>query len=87
MSEAGGLSLNPRTQPNAKVVLRFEMDTIVALHTCPHPLHPGGADYPRADIGYRLFVAPPVLDTDPCRTACEENERGFRNNELMHLGR
>ena len=83
--EAGTLSLNQRVQPGARVVLRFEMDTIVVLHTCPHPLLQAQA-YPRCDINYRLYTVPPAAADDPCRTACPENERGFMNNELLYLG-
>ena len=33
----------------ATVDLRFEMDTLVILHTCPHPMNPA-VDYPRCPI-------------------------------------
>ena len=69
----------------AKVVLRFEMDTIVALHTCPHPFN-DELVYPRKPIGYRLFTVPPPAADDPCRILCEENRRGFQNNEIYYLG-
>lgn len=83
----GGLHLSARSQPGAKVILRFEMDTLVVMHTCPHPLKPAGSAYPRCDIDYRLYaVAPPGAD-DYCRQSCPENGRGFMNNSLYHLGR
>jgi urea carboxylase-associated protein 2 len=35
--------------PGSHVDLRFEMDTLVLLHTCPHPLNPA-ASYPRQPV-------------------------------------
>ena len=85
VDDAGMLSLDKRSAPGARVVLRFEMDTIVVLHTCPHPLDTA-AEYPRCDIGYRLYTVPPPAADDPCRNSREENARGFANNELYYLG-
>ncbi|WP_299316528.1 urea amidolyase associated protein UAAP1 [uncultured Halomonas sp.] len=67
------------------VTLRFEMDTLVLLHTCPHPLDPGH-DYPRRGVEIRLGVAPPPDKDDPCYRSRPENTRGFENNRLYHLG-
>ena len=67
------------------VTLRFEMPTLVVLHTCPHPLNPS-TDYPRHPIGYRLSLAPPVADDDLCRISRDENGRGFMNNYLYSIG-
>jgi urea carboxylase-associated protein 2 len=71
--------------PGRSVTLRFEMDTLVLLHTCPHPLNLAPI-YPRKPILYQLLRADPVADDDPCRNACPENIRGFINNNLYHLG-
>ena len=67
------------------VTLRFEMPTLVVLHTCPHPLN-AATEYPRRPIGYRLSLAEPVAENDPCRLSREENGRGFMNNYLYSLG-
>jgi uncharacterized protein YcgI (DUF1989 family) len=67
------------------VDLRFEMDTLVLLHTCPHPLNPA-PDYPRKPIQYQIRAAAEVTSDDYCLNARPENARGFRNNELFHLG-
>ncbi len=67
------------------VVLRFEMDTLVLLHTCPHPLNPA-AEYPKAPVTYQISTAAAVADDDLCRTSRPENGRGFENNRLYHLG-
>ena len=82
---AGQLRLEQRVEPDASVTLRFEMDAVVVLHTCPHPLDTTET-YPRCDIRYRLFKLPPAGPDDLCRNACEENQRGFLNNELYYLG-
>jgi uncharacterized protein len=69
------------SQPGGFVDLRFEMDTLVLLHTCPHPLNPA-PDYPRAPIRIQLRKSTPVQDDDYCRNSRPENIRGFENTEL-----
>lgn len=69
----------------AKVVLRFEMDTLVLLHTCPHPLDPS-PQYPRKPVTYEIGVASPVAADDVCLNSASENQRGFENNRLFHVG-
>ncbi len=71
-------------QPGAAVTLRFEMDTLVLLHTCPHPLDPSPT-FPRHPVRYQLMPAAPVAPDDECLNACPENRRGFENNRLYHL--
>jgi len=68
----------------AVVELRFEMDTLVLLHTCPHPLNPA-ADYPRKPVSLWIGKAPPVAADDFCMNSRPENRRGFANNALYHL--
>jgi uncharacterized protein len=65
----------------AFVDLRFEMDTLVLLHTCPHPFNPA-PQYPRAPVRLQLRRAAAVSDDDFCRMARPENIRGFENTEL-----
>ncbi len=74
------------SKPGNAVTLRFEMPTLVVLHTCPHPLNPA-PEYPRCSIAYRLSLAEDVADDDPCRISRDENGRGFMNNYLYLLGR
>lgn len=69
----------------AVVELRFEMDTLVALHTCPHPMNPAQS-YPKKPVTYQIMQADPVAEDDICLNHCEENRRGFKNNALFHLG-
>lgn len=82
--DVGRLSFDPANSvAGARVDLRFEMDTLVLLHTCPHPLNPA-AEYPRKPIRYEFRRAAPVAADDPCRTSRPENARGFANTELYN---
>jgi len=78
---AGRLTFVPDHAPaGSHVDLRFEMNTLVVLNTCQHPLDPDPRYHPRP---VRLEVrpsAPPAAD-DPCRQSCPENERAFLNTE------
>ena len=82
---AGHLSLDSGAAAGARLTLRFEMDTLVIMHSCPHPLNAAGV-YPRKPVHCEISEAPPVLPDDLCLNHCEENKRGFENNRLYHLG-
>tara|TARA_R110000850_G_scaffold70053_8_gene155352 strand:+ start:8814 stop:9545 length:732 start_codon:yes stop_codon:yes gene_type:complete len=73
-----------QSPPGSYIDLRFEMDTLVLMHTCPHPLNDAAA-YPKRPVRYQLLQAPPVSEDDICRNHCPENGRGFENNRLYHL--
>jgi len=62
--------------------LRAEMDMLVGLSNCPHPLDPNPAYAPVLVIVTRFFCAAPAADDLP-RTATAEAVRGFENNALM----
>ncbi len=81
----GLLRLSRQSKAGDCVTLRFEMDTLVIMHTCPHPLNVG-PDYPRQPVEIVLEKSKPVLADDPCLNLCDENRRGFHNNALYHLG-
>jgi urea carboxylase-associated protein 2 len=68
----------------AAVELRFEMETLVLLHTCPHPLDTT-TSYPRKPVRLRIGRAAPVAADDLCKNSRPENGRGFANNDLYHL--
>lgn len=86
VSENGELQLAEKNSaPGATVTLRFEMDTLVVMHSCPHPLNTA-QPYPRSAINYRLSLASAMTDDDICLTAREENRRGFQNSQLYALG-
>ncbi|EAT13204.1 urea carboxylase-associated family protein [Bermanella marisrubri] len=82
----GGLILaQDNKAPGQTVTLRFEMDTLVLLHTCPHPLNTAEI-YPRESIQIELGTAHDIQEDDYCMNFREENLRGFKNNQLYHLG-
>ncbi|WP_219701842.1 urea amidolyase associated protein UAAP1 [Marinomonas lutimaris] len=82
----GNMSLVEGNSPaGSSVTLRFEMDTLVMLHTCPHPLNKA-TSYPKKPISILLEKATPVAEDDLCKMSRPENQRGFANNELYYLG-
>lgn len=84
--DTGNLSLKENaSEPGSMVTLRFEMDTLVLLHTCPHPLN-AVENYPRKPVELLLQVAKPITTDDECLNHCPENQRGFENNRLYYLG-
>jgi urea carboxylase-associated protein 2 len=84
-ADDGTLAFDPDNSPAGSFVeLRFEMDTLVLLHSCPHPLNPA-PQYPRKPVTYELRCAPPVAEDDFCLNFRPENRRGFENNRLFHL--
>ncbi|XAW88122.1 DUF1989 domain-containing protein [Vibrio sp. CDRSL-10 TSBA] len=66
------------------IELRFEMDTLVVLTTCPHPMNPA-QEYPFKAVELALFAADPVTSEDACLNSREENGRGFENNRRYHV--
>jgi urea carboxylase-associated protein 2 len=82
----GALSLDARAaKAGASVELRFEMNTLALLHTCPHPLNKS-ASYPRKAVRYEIFAGPPAAADDPNRLSAPENMRGFENNRIFTAG-
>ena len=67
------------------IELRFEMDTLVLFHTCPHPLNPA-TEYPQKPVKYEIRQAAEIQPDDFCMNFRPENQRGFKNNEIFHLG-
>lgn len=66
------------------VDLRFDMDTLVILNTCQHPLDPDPAYHPRR-VKLEVFNTPlPRLD-DPSFSVRPENARAHRNTEDFYL--
>jgi urea carboxylase-associated protein 2 len=81
----GKLALTRTSKAGDEVVLRFEMDTLVVLHTCPHPLSSAG-EYPNKPVSMTLSQAEAMAQDDECLNHCDENRRGFENNALYHFG-
>jgi uncharacterized protein len=84
VNEEGDLQyVSDHSPAGATIGLRFEMDTLVVMHTCPHPMNPA-EHYPRKPVGYALLTAEPPAADDPCRLSRPENGRGFANTERYH---
>jgi urea carboxylase-associated protein 2 len=84
VDDSGMLALQPdHCHAGGAVDLRFEMDTIVILHSGPHPLA-RGPRYSPPSVMLSAWRSAPVAADDPCRRRCPENERGYTNTE-RHL--
>ncbi len=83
--EEGRLTFVPgHSQAGGFINLRFEMNTLVVLNTCQHPLDPNPAYRPR-QVKLEVFpFAGPVASDDPCRNSRPENGRAFRNTDDYH---
>jgi uncharacterized protein YcgI (DUF1989 family) len=68
-------------QPGDYIELRAEMDLLIALSNCPHPLDPNPAYAPNPVTVTRFRL--PVSADDLCRTATAEAARGFENNAMQ----
>lgn len=62
------------------VELRLELNTLVVLNTCQHPLDPDPRYHPR-QVKLEVLPARPVHQEDASRLVRPENARAFENNE------
>jgi urea carboxylase-associated protein 2 len=60
----------------SSVELRAEMNTLVILNTCQHPMERGSV-YAQRPVKLTVKQVPPPREDDLCRNACPENARGF----------
>lgn len=65
--------------------LRAEMDVLVILNTCPHPLDPERVYAPKP-VQLSVFRVPYASADDACRVSCPENRRGFILTERYFAG-
>ena len=72
------------SKPGSYVELRAEMNVLVLLNACPHPLNdePG---YQPKPVELSISRVPAPMRDDRCRTLCPENARGFVLTELYFL--
>jgi urea carboxylase-associated protein 2 len=66
------------------VELRAEMNTLVILNTCQHPMDPE-TSYRQRPVKLMLKRVPAPEADDLCRRACPENARGFTLTERYFL--
>jgi uncharacterized protein YcgI (DUF1989 family) len=82
--DAGRLTFVSGHSPaGARVDLRLEMNVLVVLNTCPHPLDPD-PQYRARPVRLEVWPSPPPGSDDPCRRSRPENERAFLNTETYH---
>ncbi|MES1989874.1 MAG: urea amidolyase associated protein UAAP1 [Pseudomonadota bacterium] len=75
----------PSVKDGDYVDLRAELDVLVFVSNCPHPLSPS-MDEP-SPVDLMRWKSPAALPDDFCRTSCEEAVRGFENTDaLVGLG-
>jgi hypothetical protein len=77
VDDTGAMHYVPgHSRPGASVELRAEMNVLVILNTCQHPLDPGREYAPKpVQLTVRNVQSPGVDDV--CRKSRPENERGF----------
>ena len=81
--EAGKLSFVPgNSRPGDHIELRFELDTLVVLNTCQHPLDPHPA-YRPTEVELQVSGGSPPSPDDPSLLIRPENFRAHENNETF----
>lgn len=80
----GRLTFVPGHSPaGGWVELRCEMETLVVLNTCQHPLDPDPV-YRRRAVRLDVFQGPPTGPEDDCLRIRPENFRAWENNQTYH---
>lgn len=83
ITEEGAMQFVPNhSAAGSWLDLRFEMNTLVAFSTAPHPLDPNPEYAPKPVTLIAFRSDPPALD-DFCRNFRPENGRGFYNTEIL----
>lgn len=72
------------SEPGSHVELRAEMNVLIILNSCPHPLDPNPMYVPKP-VHLSLRRVPPPTEGDPCRVSRPENGRGFTLTERYFL--
>ena len=72
------------SRPRATVDLRAEMDVLVVLDTCRHPLDPAPKYAPKP-VRLSFLRTPPPATDDYCRNFRDENRRAFTLTERLYL--
>jgi len=84
-SDAGTLTFaEQHSPPGAFVTLHFEMDALVLIHTCPHPLDPSPV-YPFRPVRLSLSRAQKASAEELGQSVPAENRRGLQNNRLRQM--
>jgi uncharacterized protein YcgI (DUF1989 family) len=82
---AGAMHFQPgNSQRGAYVDLRAEMNTLIVLNTCVHPLDLAPVYAPKP-VQLTIYASPPPAADDLCRNSRPENQRGFLLTERYFL--
>jgi uncharacterized protein YcgI (DUF1989 family) len=85
VDESGGMRfITGHSNAGGFVELRAEMNVLVILNTCQHPLDPNPTYDPKPVTLSVARVTPPAAD-DACRVSRAENGRGFTLTERYFL--
>jgi uncharacterized protein YcgI (DUF1989 family) len=86
VAAGGGLRFQPgNSAAGAQVDLRAEMNVLVILNTCQHPLDPNPRYAPKP-VKLTLLKTPAPGPDDFCRNFRSENQRSFILTERLFLG-
>jgi len=85
VKQNGAMTFCPRNSiSRAHVELRAEMNVLLILNTCPHPLDPSPKYSPKP-VRLSIRKSAPPASNDPCRLFRPENVRGFTLTERYFL--
>jgi hypothetical protein len=85
VDETGGMNFVPdNSKAGDSVELRAEMNVLVILNTCQHPLDPNPKYQPKP-VQVEIRSVPAPASDDPCRISRPENGRGFTLTERYFL--
>jgi uncharacterized protein len=83
--DAGKLSfIRGNSKAGDHIDLRFEMDTLVVINACQHPLDPDPQYHPHR-VKLEVFTNEPSAHDDPSFTVRPENARAHRTTEDFYL--
>ncbi|HYO84353.1 MAG TPA: urea amidolyase associated protein UAAP1 [Bryobacteraceae bacterium] len=86
VSNTGRLNFVPgHSSQGSYVELRAEMNVLLVLNTCQHPLDPGTCYMPHP-VELQIYEVPPPAADDLCRVSRPENARGFTLTERYYMG-
>ena len=78
-NEKGDLTFDTgAAKAGSHIDLRMELDTLVVLNTCQHPLDPNPEWAPKP-VKLEVFPSEPVAEDDPCIQSRPENGRAYQN--------
>lgn len=85
VDDGGNMQFVPHNSKAGNYVdLRAEMNVLIILNTCPHPLDPNPKYQPKP-VHLRITRVQPAGPDDPCRLSRPENARGFILTERYFL--